>query len=477
MNRSRVRRIVAGLLVAVVLLVVGGCADMDLLHVLKARVTGDVLAVHVAPDGTIGGSNQGLDPSRPVGSLARALQSAHSTGATEIHVAEGRYEITSEDDGDPEGPLGFESEVTIVGGYSDEFEDRDVGRYESRIVVRGWIGNVVGCYFDPEYGKPPRPVGLDGLLFDVVLDEAIPDTVDWSSALVDLEGAAAVAVENCTIQVTTGGEYRRGMTALQVGGSTDRDYSTPAARAIVRNNTILVVSENGESMTGLSVERLEPDGGHEVWGNRIMVQGANATGLSLDGAQGVLIANNVISVRGGRDASSGMAVGIDCQRELMSGAVVHNTIVFDSSYEERGIWLHNAYGDSTCTVDVINNIFAGYDGDGSEAIGNDNGTSHTPYYDYNVCFGVDTEGSGNVDGGTMSSDYSASDLFSVVFGEDRDWDLSDGDQVDYRLHGGSAGTYAIDQGSPGPWAGVDVDIRGVSRPQGGACDRGAYEHE
>lgn len=471
-----VRTVVASLLAGAVLLAVGGCADMDLLHVLKARVTGEVLAVHVAPDGTIGGSNRGLDPGQPVGSLARAMEIAKDSGATEVCVAEGQYEITSDDYDDPNGWLRLESEVTIRGGYSADFEDRDVNRYQSRIVVRGWLQSVVGC--DSHYGEPSRPVGLDGLLFDIVLRDAVPETADSSSALIELGGASAATVENCTIQVTTGGEFSRGVTALAVDGRSDwDDSSSPAERVIVRNNTILAVSETGEDMTGLSVGFLEPGGGHEVWGNRIMVQGADATGLYLDGAQGVMVANNVISVRGGRDALSGMAVGIDCQRELMSGFVVHNTIVFDSPDSERGMWIHNADSESTCDMEVIGNIVAGYDGDGSEAIGCENDTSHTPYCDYNVCFGVDTEGSGNVDGGTMSSDYSASDLFWDVFGEDWDWDLSDGDEVDYRLHGSSAGTYAIDQGSPGPWAGVDVDIRGVSRPQGGACDRGAYEHE
>jgi hypothetical protein len=474
MNRSRVRRIVAGLLAGGVLLAVGGCADMDLLHVLKARVTGEVLAVHVAPDGTIGGTNQGFDPSRPVGSLSNAAWVARDAGATEIRVAEGQYEIASEDSDDPDGPIEIHSDLAVVGGYSDDFSERDPRRYESRIVMRSWICNAIEVKAWEHHGEVLADVSIDGLFFDVVLDDATPETSWIDPVLIELEDVSHARVENCTIQIRTNGAFNDGLTAVWVGIPADWDNPTMVEQAIIRNNTILAVSENGEDMTGLSVGLLEPGGEHKVSGNRIMVQGNDATGLYLDGAADLLVANNVISVRAitgsGDDAK---ARGILCDHELMSGRIVHNTIVADSDETDKDCAIEvRSSHISTFYVSIENNILAG--SDASASYGFYNGESDSdPDFSNNVCFGVQTDvyGPATISG----NDHDVNDIFFEVFGDEWDSEFSDGDQADYRPTGSAADTYVVDQC---PYAdGVDTDIRGVSRPQGGAFDRGAYEME
>ena len=146
--------------------VIGGDANCD------GEIDETPELIFVAPQGD--DANDGEDASRPVLTLGRGSELGRATGRR-VLVARGIYQ----------GPLELVAGVTLLGGYSPDFRERDVARYPS-LIERGSAAEgapVVRC---TDIAEPTR---LDGF------------TIAGTDARTAGQGSTTLYFDGCTEEV------------------------------------------------------------------------------------------------------------------------------------------------------------------------------------------------------------------------------------------------------------------------------------
>ena len=232
----------------------------------------------------------------------------------------------------------------------------------------------------------------------------------------------------------------------------------------------LVVATSNESNSSVDIDRTTFASGpaglmlHAGSGFTLnaTIKNSTFTDLHGDGNQFYTVASGIAAAP---DNSTGTQVNYTTTNNTFSN--ITNTVT--GSYPATAI-LDVAEGDSTITHTAQNDLYAVGDG-----------TANTVnYYRY---AGSGSGGSGTFNttsnGGNVSSDNSFSSYLTQPSDKHSQTNLASflGVLTD---NGGSVPTLALSEGSPAINAGTTVsgmttDARGVTRPQGGAFDAGAYE--
>lgn len=292
----------------------------------------------------------------------------------------------------------------------------------------------------------------------------------------EVTGEITAVIETMTIRYGLAGSFARG------GGIWINDYST--VTTVTLNN--LVVSENGAYNGG----GIANDGGVTIVNNTV-VTGNFTTGNSgaglLNDNQGLLTINSSTVSNNWTTGEDRVGGGVGTAGEN-SVTVLNNSTVSNNRATGHSGGIHN--GVYVLSTTIINNSTivgntADSDNDGSGnggGVNNFNGTVSL----YNTIL------ANNIDMGGEAPDCAAvitsqdHNLIEVDLGCDvvgsTGNDLS-GDPALSPLadHGGPTLTHALLPGSPAVDAAdnqscPETDQRGAIRPQGAACDIGAYEH-
>jgi hypothetical protein len=438
------------LALAAACIVLAGCSDLPLLSSVRSAVLGTPSAVYVAPDGT----GSGYAPDDPIGDIDRALELAAEWGAAEVQVAGGGYSV-------PEG-IYLVPGVSLLGGYSPDFSERDWNVYESRLTALLETGGRGFTAIGPEF---TQETAVEGFTFEYsVSGEPVHDV--WSfSAVLSIEDGASLLVRHNRFElynsVTQSEAYPdRGFSAYVIGINASGDPTF--TETLLKFNEIWLKSDGSDfPATALFVDDSDPGSRVVLDGNRFAVKSFECDAMamdigSLDG--GFLMRNNVVNCQA---TNSGAAVSVSSPGAILA----HNTIVSRG----HGIDALGLSGEADAFAYAVNNIVVG-DGTGYAIAGGN--TEIEGNLVFNFSEGLD---SGLIDLGT--NDSYADDLFVLVFSTALDANLDDGDHTDYHLSDVD-GLYAVDLGVPSgaQYAGsVDTDFEGDARPQGAAVDRGADE--
>ena len=447
---SRVVRAFAIIVLTSACLLLAGCGDLPLLYSVRSAVLGTPVAVYVAPDGT----GSGYAPDDPIGNIDRALELATVGGAVEVHVVGGGYSVP--------GGINLVPGVSLLGGYSPDFSERDWNVYESRLTASLGTGQDGFVADGPEF---TRETVVEGFTFAYSVSGE-PVHEGWNfSAVLSISDGASLSVRHNRFElynsVTQSEAYPdRGFSAYVIGINASGDpYFT---ETVLEFNEIWLKSDGSDfPATALFVSNSDPGSRVVLDGNRFGVKSFECDAMAMDVGSldgGFLMRNNVVNCQA---TNSGAALSVSSPGAILA----HNTIVSRG----HGIDALGLSGEADALAYAVNNIVAG-DGTGYAIAGGN--TEIEGNLVFNFSEGLD---SGLIDLGT--NDSYAHDLFESVFSTALDTNLDDGDQTDYHLSDAD-GLYAVDLGVPSgaQYAGsVDTDFEGDARPQGAAVDRGADE--
>ncbi len=436
-------------------LLLAGCGEMDLLGLVRFRVTGaSGIVIYVSPNGS--DNNSGRFPDEPLDDIAEAMETAERVGASEVWVAEGTYVI----DIASENQIGMRPGVALKGGYSSDFATWDPASHESTIKTLEVIYELISAE-----GPEVQEASIEGFTVDVAISEL--EEKDLGLGVITIHEGASVSVLNNRFLVHLSGAFdEEGKVISQWTNPEDQPAQYNMA---IHGNDILITSDTPGNRRVRAIHLGQQAAGSDVVvsANRIAVLGDGIVdGIAIRDCTNLSIWNNVISVVGHGDAN-----GISVEGGGMSGVVSNNTIIASDVSTANAEALDFSGGGTSSDVVVRMNIFGTPDGAGVGVINEHNGTFD---YSYNLCFGFSSESGGNVTN-LGSNQFEPSDIFAEVFSSSYDSDFSDGDNADYHLDDiGGGGPYAVDQGSVESY-GTDVDFEGDARPQGSAVDRGADE--
>ncbi|MCK4514148.1 MAG: hypothetical protein KAU31_02760, partial [Spirochaetaceae bacterium] len=149
---------VAAVIVVLAALALAGCDDMDLLGLVRLRVTGaSGIVIYVSPAGS--DENNGLLPELAVAAIHTGMDRAEEHGASEVRVAEGTYVVDGYED-----EIDMRSGVALKGGYSNDFTTWDPENHESIILADSPNGFI--CAQGPEV----QDASIEGFSVDTATD-------------------------------------------------------------------------------------------------------------------------------------------------------------------------------------------------------------------------------------------------------------------------------------------------------------------
>jgi CSLREA domain-containing protein len=290
------------------------------------------------------------------------------------------------------------------------------------------------------------------------------------------------------------------------------DDCTPAIGGGIResggNLTLANVTVTGNAARG-SGAGVYVDGGAHILNSQIVNNsGCNGGGIAIFGGSASVIANTTISgnqqdadpnglcygIAGG-DAG-GVAAGYGVL-QITGSAIVNNSSLYHAqfSHSPGGIGVSGTaltIANSTIANNSSGDDTGGIVGTGTVALTNDTiaanisgagypqAVNRTPSGTYTLT-GTIVRGSGTLCSGVTSGGYNIASDNSCALTGTGDHPTTDPQLGTFANHGGPTATYDLGGGSPAlnaiPAAScpTTMDQRGVSRPQGGACDIGAYE--
>lgn len=431
-------------------MMLSGCDDLAMLEYIRSQVLGDQAVVYVSPDGA--DSNSGFTTESAMRTIGLAMERAAMVGAQEVQVAEGSYSCYQDED-----RITLHAGVSLMGGYSNDFSQRDPDKFVSSIQTSVFFHEFIDAV-----GSDVQDASIDGFTIEVSITETevAPNLAD---GVITIHSGASISVVNNRFIVDLGGSLDEGLCIIN---QWTNDENLPAVYDLQIHGNVFEINSDMASKPRVVAIRLgeQSDGSHvTISANRFAMDCGTPTAIELGDCPDVDIWNNVIRVSGDGDSEALWFQGSSGSR------ILHNTVLVADGGEGNGEGVYTS-GSATSDFIVHCNIFAATD---SAGCGVQNNQSGTLQYTSNLCCGFDSETIGNItseSGNEFVDGTVIPDLFLTY-----DNDISDGDSSDYHLDDlGAGGPYAVDRGSADSWV-VGVDIDGDARPQGTAIDRGADE--
>ena len=382
---GRLTRLSVLLLVCALTAVFTACPPVPLrVHVEKLTEFENVIYVSIS---TGNDENRGVK-SEPVQTIQKGIDTAYSyitdslTDAVDVYVAEGTYEI----DASAGGSIMMKPDVSLYGGYSGDFAERDPDTFETTIIDLSTEGG--------EWNS--AVVAENGVTLETVIDGFILQAGQGIDSLALQITRASLTVTNNRISAGSATNYGIAVEVYDNASATIVGNKITGGSSLFRNwGIFLAVDVSAEidgndivgGTAGISIGMLDTnsiliktnriDGGQAKTtqginvGQNSMVTISDNTifgGIAVNNSNGIMNLSTLVFIErnivNAGSTENGETFGIHC----LSGSrtTIRNNVIFGGSVSASGQANGILFGDSDGAV--INNTIAGGTSEWSPAI-------------------------------------------------------------------------------------------------------------